>query len=411
MNFRFLHAADIHLDSPLRGIALSASGRAEAFRSASRRAFENLVAAAIERHVAFLLLAGDIFDGDWRDFATGLFFVEQMGKLDRAGIRVFVVDGNHDAATVIRKRLTSPGNVTVFPSREPRTFTIDSLRVALHGQSFARPDVMENLALSYPPPKPGWFNVGLLHTACNGREGHAPYAPCSLPQLVAHGYDYWALGHVHGREILNEFPHVVFPGNLQGRHVRETGAKGATLVHVTDGRVANVEHMVLDVARWALVAPEVSEADSTSELMELLQASLGEQLAAADGRPMAVRVTLSGTTKLHAALASDPAGLRAAIEATALALSDELVLEKIKVATSDPGADARALRADVLSELWQAVTEVGAEAALHEQLTRELRALRQRLPLSDIDDLPSENDLTEIVEAAQALLISRLAQA
>jgi hypothetical protein len=410
MNFRFLHAADIHLDSPLRGIAFSGLGRADAFRSASRRAFENLVVTAIERQVAFLLLAGDIFDGDWRDFGTGLFFTEQMGKLDRAGIQVFITDGNHDAATVIRKRLIWPENVTVFPSRQPHTFAIDSLRVALHGQSFGRPDVSENLALSYPPNKAGCFNIGLLHTACNGREGHALYAPCSLPQLVAHGYDYWALGHVHGREILNEFPHVVFPGNLQGRHVRETGAKGATLVHIADGHVINVEHLVLDVARWALVAPDVSLVDSMTDLMELVRTLLGEQITAADGRPVAVRVAFSGTTKLHAALASDPMGLRAGIEAAALAVSDEFVLEKIKVATSAPGTNARALRADVLSELWQSIMEVGTEATLCQQLTRELRGLRKRLPCSDIDDLPSDNGVAEIVEAAQALLMSRLAQ-
>ena len=188
---RFVHAADIHLDSPLRGLNEYEGAPVEAIRGATRRAFANLVGLAIAEHVDFVILAGDIYDGNWKDYNTGQFFVNEVRKLDKAGIPVVLLYGNHDAESRITKHLTLPDNTRPYllPTDRPGTVTFDSLRVAVHGQGYADQAETRNLASEYPLPISGYFNVGVLHTALEGREGHARYAPCALPELLARGYD------------------------------------------------------------------------------------------------------------------------------------------------------------------------------------------------------------------------------
>ena len=408
MNFRFFHAADIHLDSPLRGLSFSIPERAQEFRNASRRAFENLVSAVVDYEVDFLVIAGDLFDGDWRDYKTGLFFAQKMGELSRAGIQVFIVEGNHDAKTVIRKKLPWPENVTIFPSRKPATEFIKTLKVALHGQSYQRSDVTENIALNYPSPNSGFFNIGVLHTACEGREGHLPYAPCSKEQLATHGYDYWALGHVHRREVIQENPHIIFPGNLQGRHIRERGPKGATLVHVTDGSIRQIEHIILDVARWAQIDLDISGYESKQELFQEFRSCLNQEITLAEERPIAVRIYLNGTTPLHYELTRDPVALRAQIESAALEVSDQFSIEKIKINTNHPSENTLSSRSDVLGELIQLVDESIIDPSINNKLAEELRGLTNRLPRSEMEDLPSEEQFNEILLDAKKMLIARL---
>ena len=218
-SFRFLHAADIHLDSPLKGLAGQEGNAGVRVRTATREALDQLVGLAIEEKVDFLIIAGDLYDGDWRDYKTGLFFVGQIGRLNNADIPVYLLYGNHDAESQITKRLELPDNMHVFDARKPETFSIVDLNVALHGQSFWQRTVTDNLVLDYPTPVSGAFNIGVLHTGLGGMGGHANYAPCSLNDLVNKGYDYWALGHVHQAATLHERPHIVYSGNLQGRHV------------------------------------------------------------------------------------------------------------------------------------------------------------------------------------------------
>ena len=253
MSFTFLHAADLHLGSPFTGLALRDETLAQRFAKASRDAFSNLVTRAIEEHVSFVVIAGDIYDGEWKDTSIGLFFNREIARLDRAGIQVFVLKGNHDAESVVTRTISLPGNIFQFPTK-PETVRIEKLQVALHGRSFSNRAMTENIVLDYPDPVSGWFNIGVLHTSCDGRPGHANYAPCTVSQLKSLDYQYWALGHVHEYEELAWDPWIVFPGNLQGRNIRECGPKGAVLVDVADGRVAAVRRLIVDQARWAVVA-------------------------------------------------------------------------------------------------------------------------------------------------------------
>lgn len=259
-SFRFFHTADIHLDSPLRGLAGQEGNAVARVRTATREALDMLVGLAIEEKVDFLIIAGDLYDGDWRDYKTGLFFATQMGRLNREGIPVYLLHGNHDAESQITRRLDLPGNVHVFGTRKPETFALDELKVALHGHSFRQRDITDNLVPNYPAPVSGTFNIGVLHTGLGGIGGHENYAPCAIEDLTNKGYDYWALGHVHQAGVLREKPHVVFPGNLQGRHARETGAKGASLVTVEDGDIVELTTVPCDVVRWAVLPVSLAEA-------------------------------------------------------------------------------------------------------------------------------------------------------
>jgi len=220
---KFIHTADIHLDSPLRGLSSYPDAPTERLRTATRDAFDNLVSSAIDEQVDFLIIAGDVYDGDWKDFNTGLFFVRQMGRLRRANILVYLLHGNHDAESEMTRGLELPDNVHVFSSSKAQTFLIDNIKVALHGRSFKIAATTDNLLPSYPQPVPSWLNIGVLHTALEGNSEHAKYAPCSVAELQAKGYQYWALGHVHEHWIQRGDTTIAYPGNLQGRHIRELG--------------------------------------------------------------------------------------------------------------------------------------------------------------------------------------------
>ena len=196
---RFIHAADLHLDSPLTGLRQRAGSRAEDLAGATQRAFREMIQFAIDEKVDLVLIAGDIFDGDWSDYKSGLEFIAGLADLDKAGVRVAMVRGNHDAANKMSRRLKWPKNTFEFRSRTPETHVIDDLDVAIHGQSFPNGAVPQNLAQNYPVARGDLFNIGLLHTSGSGPSAHATYAPCSVNDLTAKGYDYWALGHVHTR--------------------------------------------------------------------------------------------------------------------------------------------------------------------------------------------------------------------
>lgn len=330
---KFIHAADIHLDSPLLRLGRYDDAPAELLRTATRLAVERLVDLAISEGVAFVAIAGDLYDGDWDDIRTGFFMVKQFGRLNNANIPVYVIAGNHDAASKMTKRIPFPANVKFLSHRRPETVRLDKLRVAIHGQGFGSQSVPENLAANYPAAIPGYFNLGLLHTSLDGREGHDTYAPCRLDDLRAKGYDYWALGHIHQREVLSERPFVAFSGNLQGRNVRETGAKGCLLVSVGDDG-PQAEFRALDVVRWERVVCDVSSAASAAAAADRVRESLVRLRTEHSPTPLAVRVELVGESLCHAELMARPAKWEAEIRALALdAGGGDVWLEKVKLLT------------------------------------------------------------------------------
>ncbi|MGY4501165.1 exonuclease SbcD [Bradyrhizobium sp. GM24.11] len=381
-SFRFLHTGDIHLDSPLKGLAGQEGPTAELIRTATRQALANLVDAAIKEEVSFLIIAGDLYDGDWRDFQTGLYFVRQMGRLAMANVPVYLIYGNHDAESQITRRLVLPGNVKVFSSRNAQTLKIDSLSVALHGQSFKQRDVSDNLVPAYPQPLPGLFNIGLLHTGLGGRGGHLNYAPCSIDELVNKGYDYWALAHVHQGAILHREPYVVFCGNLQGRHIRETGPKGASLVSVRDGQIEDIASIQADVVRWALIQVSAEGSSHLSDLVDRIRAAIVHAVENdAEGRLLACRIELIGKAELHGQLLSSVKQITAEARSSALSLGEEAAwIERVVIKTEPVSNPAGALRADALGDLQRIIEQASADSQLVEEIETAVGEMVRKLP-------------------------------
>jgi len=406
---KLLHAADLHIDSPLRGLASYEGAPAQELRTASRRALENLVELARTEDVDAVLLAGDIYDGDWLDYQTGLFFARQMSALGKAGIDVYLISGNHDAQSSITRRLRLPGNVRVFDTAQPQTFCDERLGLAVHGQGFARREVKDNLAVRYPAPLSGLFNVGLLHTALTGREGHEEYAPCKVGELQAKGYQYWALGHVHTREVVCEDPWIVFPGNIQGRHARETGPKGCTLVTVDDLQVTGVEHRDLDVARWEHLRVDVTGAEDLDEAATLVAKRLRDLPAE---RLHAVRVSLTGRTPAHLELNRERERLVNQIRLIATDLG-ALWVEKVRVETRPPDTPGEGT-AGLLADLQRTARELRLDHGRLHDLVARSELLRKGLPADVAErggiDPGDPQWLTRIAEEAMDLLAAMVAE-
>lgn len=383
MSFTFIHAADIHLDSPLTGLEQYEGAPVEKIRSATRDAFRNLVDTAIDRKVAFVIIAGDLYDGDWKDYNTGLFFASQMVRLQKEQIKVFLIRGNHDAASLITKELKLPENVIEFSIRQPETYVIETLGTAIHGQGFASRSVEENLVKNYPKRKDGYLNIGILHTSATGREGHENYAPCSIDDMKEKGYDYWALGHIHLREELNKKdPVILFPGNIQGRHIKETGTKGCTLVTVEDGVIHSLTHLSLDVLRWELCEVDASGLDSLDEVMDKAREVLEERYQEADGRFLAVRFRINGATKLHQELIVNKDHIINNIRSLSIEVGlGDVWVEKVKIETS------RMINIEELKEqhtpiavILDFIKDVGMDEEMLKELLLEFQDIQQALP-------------------------------
>ena len=412
---RFLHAADIHLDSSLRGLERYEGAPVEEIRSATRRAFDNLIELATEEEVDFVLLVGDLYDGDWKDYNTGLYFSERMGRLREAGIRVFIVAGNHDAASQITRHLRLPDNVTLFSTRKPERVVLEDLNVGICGQGFATRAVTDDLSEAYPQGDPQLFNIGLLHTCLDGKPGHEPYAPCSVDGLRSKGYQYWALGHVHKREEVSQDPWIVFPGNIQGRHIRESGPKGCTLVTVEDREIAEVEHRDLDVMRWSLCELDVSASGTMDALYEQVREGLQSALDAAEGRPVAARLVLQGACFVHSTLHAGRERWTQEYRALATGMSGAGIwLEKVSIRTRPSASFEEALeRDDALSGLLRAIRDMEPDASALDDLTDDISALRQKLPAEllggdDPYDPTKPEILKELLEDIKELLVNRL---
>jgi DNA repair exonuclease SbcCD nuclease subunit len=413
-SFRFLHCADLHLDSPLRGLEADPEAPAERIRGATRAAFAALVDYAIDQQVAFVLAAGDLYDGDWQDWRTGQFLIAQLGRLATAGIPFIAIRGNHDAENVITRHLKFPASAHLFGATRPATYqALRDRGVVIHGQSFRTRAVTDNLAMAYPAAEPGMLNIGLLHTSVNGREGHENYAPCSLDDLRGKGYQYWALGHIHTREVLSDDPWIVFPGNTQGRHARETAAKGATLVTVQDGQITQVEPVVFDSVRWAGIDVDLTGAADEDAVLALTRAAVAEALTQAEGRLLAARIRLAGATLAHTALNRDRGGLAERIKAEALGMAgyDAVWVESVSLAATPPPGSVTLpghLTESILALTPEELAAAGAGYA--RSMLDKVNGLREALGRHPVLDAATDQLPPDLLERAKALLFARLDQ-
>jgi DNA repair exonuclease SbcCD nuclease subunit len=410
---KFIHCADVHLDTPLQGLAEYVGAPTKEIRNATRRAFEKVLDAAISQSVDFLIIAGDLYDTGLKSFESALFFNKQMARLAEAGIDVYLIHGNHDAASKLIKQLRPPKNVHVFRSTEPQSITNEKLRLAIHGQSFSTPDVTEDLAANYPPPIPGFFNVGVLHTGLGGTSDHANYAPCSLQTLKSKGYQYWALGHVHNRQVLCADPYIVYPGNIQGRHGKEQGEKSCELVTVADAGTISVSPISTSVVPWIEIFIDVAACRNADEVYDKLRTTLGALVLQAKERVTAVRLKLSGATDAHTELNRDPDQVRNETISIANECGNGLLwIERVQLATL-PRFDRASLlmRDDPVGEIVRIVAALRSNPSALDNFSS-IQELRKKLP-PDIAEGAEPIELNTptllaALEEAEGLLLARL---
>jgi exonuclease SbcD len=300
--FSFLHCADIHLGTPMKGVGKMPRALRDRLRDAPGLALARMVSAAIEHGVDAVLIAGDLYDAGDRNLAAQVRLRDELQRLDEAGIRTLITAGNHDPLGSLCRGVRLPDSVHLFDATPlPVVLTRDGEVLAhVYGASYPKSATYSNLAATFPRPH-GPFNVAMLHTNVGDRPGFARYAPCSLEDLTSAGYDYWALGHVHTRETLSaRTPVVHYPGNTQGLHTGEPGARGATLVEVADGGAVALTPVWTDVVRWHRARTSIDGMEAIEELVGAFGEVAGRLRSSAPDRMHIVRWTLTGTGPLHA---------------------------------------------------------------------------------------------------------------
>ncbi len=420
---KILHAADIHLDSPLQKLDRYEAAPADRIRGASRQAFRNLTRLAIEQQVDLVVIAGDLYDGEWTDQNTGLAFVAEASALVREGIPLAVIRGNHDAANQMTSSLPLPnnpdGSELFLAMDRPESRVFESAGIAVHGQSFRTRSETKNLAEHYPQPVSGLFNLGLLHTGLEGNSSHAHYAPCSPTQLTDKGYDYWALGHIHARRDhgLKGGPPIVFSGNLQGRHIGETGEKGCVIVEVDDRNACRYTFQPLDVLRWRECQIDVTEMSHVEEVFDAYQAWLNEHVRDGEGRLLIARVRLVGRSTLYRSLHRQVEQTRAELQAIGVAAAADAVwLEDVRVAVVPPADPSVAVELEgPLESLSHVLEQLRSTSDAAGLIEGELKSLYKKLPKELTGD-PAQATfrfddpqwIAELIESAAADVLGRL---
>ena len=384
MPFRFVHTADLHLDSPLRSLAMRNADLAELIGDATRQALIAIVDLCIDEQVDALIIAGDLYDGDQTSMKTARFLASQMQRLHEAEIASFIIRGNHDALSRITQELILPPSVTVFGGR---SHSIDlsrgDLAISIHGLSFTKPQAPESLLEKYHRPTPDTVNIGIMHTSLAGAAGHDLYAPCKASDLHGWGFDYWALGHIHARAQHAGDRTVIMPGMPQGRDINEGGEKTVTLVTINDDRSFTVEERPTSIAQFERISIDLSSVDLWGDAANLIEQRIGVERDRTHSAHLVGRLRLTGLTPLSWQLRRDRDLLLAETEQRAEGLGKTWI-EKIEIATTAPAStpDGGAI-ADPVLELG----ELMCSDIIHQHGVRE--AVRD-LVMELRDDLPPE---------------------
>ncbi|MCY3759444.1 MAG: DNA repair exonuclease [Acidobacteria bacterium] len=418
MRIRFVHAADLHLDSPFTGLKAAAPENvASALVNATFDAYENIINLCISEEVDALLVAGDVYDGADRSLRAQLKFVEGLNKLDAQGVRSFVCHGNHDPLDGWQARLDyPPGCIRFGLDWEAVPVFEDPNRAIIHGISYPKRDVTENLASRLGKVEPSPFSIGLLHANVSNDPNHAAYAPCSLDDLAQSGVDYWALGHVHTRQVLSERePAVVYTGNPQGRHPNESGPRGVYLVEVDDGGNVGLDFRPMDTVRWVRLDSDIGAFETEQDLLDALHKGMQVLRDDADGKSVVVHITLTGRGELNRTLRRSNM-----IEDLVEEINREWAegspfawCERIEDESASPfDREARLRGSDFLAEVLRTADRAKTDPQLLTRFAPWLSDLyqhhrfRRYLPDSALD----EEEIAALVEDAEAMAVELLAE-
>lgn len=380
MAFRFVHTADLHLDSPLRSLSLRNAELASLISDATRQALVAVVDLCLSEQVDALVIAGDLYDGDQTSMKTARFLATQMQRLHEAGISVYKIRGNHDALSRITQELVLPPSVKVFGARaETVEIMAGSLPVAIHGLSFARPQAPESLLGKFRPPVDDTVNIALMHTSLAGAPGHDPYAPCSVAELHAAGMDYWALGHIHQRQVHAGDRTVIMPGMPQGRDINEAGPKTVSLVTIDDNRRIRVEERLTSVAEFARITLDIGGAQDWRELAGLIGRALEDERSRTRSPHLVARLKLTGASDLAFLIRRDLDLLRTEAEQRAEGIGRTWI-DKIELELS-AAVSAKSGSADPVFELAALMeTEIVTGHGFREDVREMVLEMRDYLP-------------------------------
>ena len=414
---RFVHAADLHLDSPFSGLKAIAPDKVSSLlRRATFEVYDNIVDLCIEEQVDALLVAGDVYDGADRSLRAQLKFVNGLRRLDEAGIRSFICHGNHDPLDGWEAKLDLPyGCVRFGPevTGEP-VFPEDPERAMVYGISYPLREVRQNLSPRFRDLPNGGFKIGLLHANVGGNAEHDSYAPCSVSDLVETSIDYWALGHVHTRSVLRvENPAIVYPGNPQGRHPNEPGERGVYLVEVDESGGVGIEFRAVDVVRWERRDLDIDGLGDEQHMLNAISDAAGSALGGAGGRPVVLRLVLSGRGPMDRWLRR-----QGTVEHVLENLNNEyaddhpwLWCERIHLETGSSIDRMQVVqREDFAGDLARLVGELAQSPEALDELRQPLRDLyetqRARRYLRHL--LPGDEELKRILAAAEEECLAKL---
>jgi DNA repair exonuclease SbcCD nuclease subunit len=414
---RFVHAADLHLDSPFRGLQAACEAIAQRLRRATFDTYDNIIALCLREQVDALLVAGDIYDESNIRLQAQLHFTRGLRKLDAAGIRSFVCHGNHDPLDGWSADLDLPplshrfgAGIEAVPL-DPS----DPSRATIHGISYETRDVRRNLTTYFQTDPNARFNIGLLHANVGGNTGHENYAPCTVDDLVRTGMDYWALGHVHTRQVLRQAgPAIVYPGNPQGRHVNEAGARGVYLVEVSETGHVSLEFREVDAVRWIDLRVTIEGREREQDLLDGLRETVSAAREDAPGRDLVCGLVIEGRGPLHAWVARDDTleTLRAQVNEWSMD-APFLYCGRIEDHTRPAwDRDERARGEDLVGDVIRTTDAALADDALFEGLAGPLRELYEHHELKRyFRGLPPREELRELLAESEARALDELVDA
>ena len=413
-SFTFVHAADLHLDSPFVGVTAQAPELSSLLRESTFRAFDALVDLCIREEALFLIIAGDAYDGADRSLRAQLRFRDGLERLAAAGIRTFVAHGNHDPLAGWSNSINWPESVTVFGADRVETHTVSDDRgpvATVSGISFRERNEQRRLHHEFTSPDTSLFNVAVLHCNCGGDRRHDPYSPCTVQDLESLGFDYWALGHVHERKVLNLRPPIVYPGNTQGRSARELGERGCYVVSMDATGSAELRFRELDTVRWDTANVDITTVATMDELVARLERSLDDSSDRAQGRPVVARMTLVGSGPLYGELrrAGATEDLQERLRAIGLHRRPAVWLEQItNRCRPDIDVTARANEGDLLGEVLRVALSMQAGGDALESTRAALSELYHHSRLRRVLDAPDGEELQDVLREAERLCIDLL---
>lgn len=413
--FSFVHTADLHLDSPFSALGLQHPHLADIMRSATFEAFERVIQICLDEEVDFLLVAGDIYDGEDRSLRAQVRFRDGLKRLSSAGIRSFVVHGNHDPLNGWSSQLEWPEEVHLF-REHAEIIEIrrgDALLATVEGISYPAREETRNLSRLFKGNR-GTFHIGLLHANLGSDTGHEPYAPCSLADLMRTGIDYWALGHIHKLRIISDaHPWVCYPGNTQGRNIRETGERGCILARISEKGEIDCDVRATDVVRWTTKELSITKMGTEDDLLKGIEQICGETALEASGRPVVLRLYLGGRGPLFGKLTTSHA-INDLIETSrdiGMAFNPFVWIEQIR-STVKPPLDLEMLREEgsFLGELLRYSKELAHDPEISTLLRDELSPLLDDRRIGRFIDLPSRDELVRLLKKAEWVCAEKLSK-